>query len=95
MTIESFKLDPTLKCPYCDKKLDGAICTTGENKAPREGDYSICLYCHGFLEFKITNWAELKIRNVKNPEIKVHLLNARKLIRIYGQTKHNESNPTP
>lgn len=85
MPVESYKLDSKLRCPYCDKKLDGAIACSGDLSAPRKGDYSICLYCHGFLEYGLSHWDKLKIRDVKNPKVKDELLSARKLIRIYGQ----------
>lgn len=41
-----------VKCPACEKKLDGHITTEGVYKNPKKGDIGICFYCHAILEFQ-------------------------------------------
>ncbi len=36
---------PASKCPHCEKILDGASSTNGENIKPKSGDAMICIYC--------------------------------------------------
>jgi predicted transcriptional regulator len=88
------KLDAKLTCPYCDKTLDGMLACSGEQAKPKVGDYSICLYCHGYLEYQGTHHAKLSLKDVKEPEIKEELKCARRLIKMYGQINPIKSNPT-
>lgn len=88
------KLDVKPMCPYCDKMLDGMVASDGSAAHPKDGDYSICLYCHGYLEFKTTHYNKLNLRDVEDIKLKEELRSVRKLIKIYGQIKPEISNPT-
>lgn len=36
--------NPDARCPACQKTLDAATSTHGK-RGPKEGDYSVCMYC--------------------------------------------------
>lgn len=43
--------DPPI-CPVCNKQQDGA---TGGDRAPKEGDYCICIYCATISVYHLNN----------------------------------------
>ncbi len=43
-----FKVENT-KCCYCEHVLDAAESVNGSK--PKEGDFTICVYCGGFMRF--------------------------------------------
>jgi len=41
----------TRTCPYCGEEIGGATPASGPDAKPDAGDFSVCLYCGGFLLF--------------------------------------------
>lgn len=50
MEIESFKLNSN-KCPICGEVLDAATGIQGKKVAPKEDDFTMCIYCGTLLRF--------------------------------------------
>lgn len=42
---------PTQHCPHCQSEISDSTAALGPDKAPQPGDYSICIYCGGYLRF--------------------------------------------
>lgn len=42
---------PDARCPECQRLLDAATDVASDQR-PRDGDWSICLYCQAFLVFR-------------------------------------------
>jgi hypothetical protein len=42
---------PADLCPICGTPFDTASVAVGDDRAPREGDFSVCLYCGEVLQF--------------------------------------------
>ncbi len=39
------------KCPYCSHHIDAATHASDEAAKPKKGDFSVCIYCAGFLVY--------------------------------------------
>jgi RNase P subunit RPR2 len=53
------------ECPKCATPLTAALGITAKQAMPREGDYSICAYCHAPLTYR----ADLTLRLATESEL--------------------------
>jgi len=52
-----------MKCPACGKGLDGSMPVTGD-RGPKDGDFTVCVFCMEILEFQGNELVKPDITNI-------------------------------
>jgi hypothetical protein len=81
------KVNPNLMCPYCYKKLDGMKKIGKEDCAPTKGDYSICMYCEGYLEYQETKFNKINLSDIENLAIRGQLSEFKRVIQKFKRDR--------
>ncbi len=57
-------LTPETSCPYCNHKVDALSSVGGNERNPKKGDLTVCLYCGELLQLN----AELLVGKLRKSE---------------------------